>query len=210
MWCYVISFVFSFTWIKNFWLWKVLFSCCTVGKPYPKVLVTESEWSSSVFAIIIISAKLSVNGGICWITMPSCLHCGQTSVCWLPSVYIISLNPRTGLSECLHRRRISLACVCLVTPTFAATHTVTERHVAWAVRHKCKKYQSSHGGEDCRRLVCNTFKLFGSVPVFFSGSCLFHYRYWWMRPYLPNGGCGKLRSLQSFVMGFRYATLELN
>jgi len=57
--------------------------------------------------------------------------------------------------------------VCLVTPTYVATRSVTKRHVTWALRDKCKEFQNSPGREYCCRHWCNAVKLFRSLPGFF-------------------------------------------
>jgi len=81
--------------------------------------------------------------------------------------------------------------VCLVTPTFAATQSVTKRHITWVVRDKCKEFQTHLAGKTAVVLGVKQSNC-SEVYLFFSVSCRFHYRYWWMRPYLPDDGCSKL------------------
>lgn len=81
-------------------------------------------------------------------------------------MYIISLNP---VSVC---RNVYICAelarpVYLVTPTFAATRAVTKRLITWAVRDKCKEYETHLAGKTAVVLGVKQVKLFRSLPLFF-------------------------------------------
>jgi hypothetical protein len=92
------------------------------------------------------------------------VKCRSVCVHWCALFHLTHVSVCCDVYICAEQARP----VCPVTPTFAATRCVTKRHVTWAVRDKCKEFQTHLEGKTAVVLGVTKSGCSEVYPLFFS------------------------------------------